>query len=137
MEMAVGTSLVVIAMNTAAGFVGVVGQVPIDAHVAVAVTLAAVAGSFIGGAQAGRISPAALKTGFGWFVIAMAFFILAQELPPLFGFERSIGVALAVSALGTLVLGLLARLFAKRHRPSQQRPGKPNLTHRQTSESPC
>jgi uncharacterized protein len=80
MEQAVGTSLVVIAMKSFAGFAGHLGHVQLDWPLTLAVTAAAVAGSFAGGALAGRVPPAALRKGFGVFVLIMAVFVLVQEL---------------------------------------------------------
>jgi len=80
MEPAVGTSLVVIAMKSFAGFYGHLGHVHIDWPVTPAVTGAAVLGSFAGGALAGKVPPAALRKGFGVFVLVMAAFVLFQEL---------------------------------------------------------
>jgi uncharacterized membrane protein YfcA len=111
---AVGTSLLVIAMNTLAGFVGVAGTVPVDLQLALIISGAAVLGSIAGGSLAGRISPRALKSGFGWFVIAMAFFILAQELPPLAQRAPSILAALSISAAGTTASALLFHHFSRR-----------------------
>jgi uncharacterized membrane protein YfcA len=122
MDIAVGTSLLVIAMNTAAGFLGLVGQVPIDKQVALIVSVAAVVGSLAGGALAGRIPPRVLKHSFGWFVVAMAFFILAQELPALVGCAPSIGSALAVSVFGTVVSMLTASLISKRRSSGPSNP---------------
>ncbi|MEY4512605.1 MAG: hypothetical protein RLZZ450_4727 [Pseudomonadota bacterium] len=113
-EEAVGTSLLVIAMNTAAGFLGVVGAVPVDFKLALVVSGAAVLGSIAGGAIAGHISPAALKSGFGWFVVAMAFFILAQELPELAHHAPSVLVALLISAAGTTACALLFHHITRR-----------------------
>lgn len=101
MDVAIGTSLVVIAMKSLAGFAGFVGHTPIDWTLAIAVSLAAIVGSVGGSALAGRVAPGALRTGFGWFVVAMAFFILAQELPPLFGHAASPGLAALLAVLGT------------------------------------
>jgi uncharacterized membrane protein YfcA len=80
METAVGTSLVVIAMKSFAGLAGHLGHVDVDWRVTLAVTAAAVAGSFAGSHLAGRIPPAALRRGFGVFIIAMAALVLAREL---------------------------------------------------------
>jgi uncharacterized membrane protein YfcA len=114
MELAVGTSLVVVAMNAAAGFLGVMGQVTVNGNIALVVSSSAVLGSVAGGLLSGRISPATLRQGFGWFVIAMAFFILAQELPRYFGKVPSIAIALLCSLSGSLLTALLWRL-AHRH----------------------
>lgn len=81
MPVAVGTSLVVIAMKSLAGLGGYLASVDIDWGLAAAVTAAAVAGSLLGGRLAGRVSPDSLRTGFGWFVLVMAVFILVQQLP--------------------------------------------------------
>jgi uncharacterized membrane protein YfcA len=80
MEQAVGTSLVVITMKSFAGFAGHLGHVEINWPITLAVTAAAVVGSFAGGALAGRIPPAALRKGFGVFVLIMAALVLLQEL---------------------------------------------------------
>jgi uncharacterized membrane protein YfcA len=111
---AVGTSLLVIAMNTLAGFLGVAGAVPLDFKLSLIISGAAVLGSIAGGFLACRISPRALKSGFGWFVTAMAFFILAQELPVLAQRVPSMLAALLVSAAGTTGSALLFRHFTRR-----------------------
>ena len=80
METAIGTSLVVIAMKSFAGLAGHLGHVDIDWRVTLAVTAAAIAGSFAGTHLAGRIPPAALRRGFGVFIIAMAALVLVKEL---------------------------------------------------------
>ncbi len=80
MQTAVGTSLLVIAMKSFAGFAGHLQHVDIDWRLTLGATAAAVAGSLIGGTLAGRIAPATLRRGFGVFIIAMAVFVLAKEL---------------------------------------------------------
>jgi uncharacterized membrane protein YfcA len=80
MDVAVGTSLLVISMTSFAGLVGHLGRVDIDWPVTLAVTAAAVIGSLIGGRLACRIPPAALRRGFGFFIIAMAIVVLFKEL---------------------------------------------------------
>jgi uncharacterized membrane protein YfcA len=88
MDVAVGTSLLVIAMKSFAGFAGYAGHTPIDVSLALLVTGAAVVGSVAGGALAGRISPDHLRKAFAWFVVVMAIFILGQELPRALGWGR-------------------------------------------------
>jgi uncharacterized membrane protein YfcA len=80
MELAVGTSLVVIAMKSFAGMAGHLGHADIDWPITLAVTAAAVAGSLLGGRLAGRIPGPILRRGFGVFVLVMAAFVLSQEL---------------------------------------------------------
>jgi uncharacterized membrane protein YfcA len=81
MPVAVGTSLVVIAMKSFAGFAGYLSSVHINWGLAAAVTAAAVLGSLAGGRLAGRIREDLLRKVFGWFVVAMGVFVLAQQLP--------------------------------------------------------
>jgi uncharacterized membrane protein YfcA len=80
MEVAVGTSLVVISMKSFAGLAGHLGHVDVDWRITSLVTAAAVLGSFAGGALAGKIPPATLRRGFGGFVLAMAALVLGKEL---------------------------------------------------------
>lgn len=85
MDVAVGTSLLVIAMKSFAGFAGYVGHTEVDLQLAALVTSAAVVGSFAGGALVGRISPDHLRKAFAWFVVVMAIVVLGQELPRALG----------------------------------------------------
>ena len=101
MEVAVGTSLVVITLKSFAGFLGYLGSTNVQWDVAGYVTAAAVVGSFLGGRLAGRFAPDVLRQGFAWFVVAMAIFILGQQVPELLG--APVGVALPYA----LVAGLL------------------------------
>ncbi|ROQ26065.1 hypothetical protein EDD98_5653 [Streptomyces sp. PanSC19] len=80
MGIAVGTSLLVIAMKSFAGLAGHLSGVTIDWGVALTVTVAAVAGSLIGARLAGRIPQDALRKAFGWFVVVMGVFVLAQQV---------------------------------------------------------
>lgn len=81
MTVAVGTSLVVIAMKSTAGLLGYLHSVSIDWGLALGVTAAAIAGTFIGGRLAGKVGQDALRRLFGWFVVVMAVFVLGQQLP--------------------------------------------------------
>lgn len=81
MPIAVGTSLVVIAMKSFAGLAGYLSSVSIDWGLATVVTAAAIAGSLIGARLAGRVPADTLRKAFGWFVVAMGVFVLVQQLP--------------------------------------------------------
>ena len=91
MQIAVGTSLLVVMMKSTAGFLGYAltfsgGQVAwnpeteFDWSITLVVTAMAVIGSVIGAVLSGRIHPDRLRKGFGWFVLVMAAFILFQEV---------------------------------------------------------
>ncbi|MEB7448882.1 sulfite exporter TauE/SafE family protein [Arthrobacter koreensis] len=80
MALAVGTSLVVIAMKSFAGLAGYLTTVQIDWSMTLAVTAMAIIGSLIGARLVGRIPEAALRKAFGWFVLAMGGFVLVQEI---------------------------------------------------------
>jgi uncharacterized membrane protein YfcA len=80
MREAVGTSLLVIALNATAGLAGTLAHATIDVPVAVAVSSIAVAGSLGGARLASRLSPASLQRAFAWFVISVALFMLVYEL---------------------------------------------------------
>lgn len=80
MKRAVGTSLVVIAVQTLSGFVGHAMHVPVDYGTAGAVTVAAVLGSVGGGALAAKVPAPALRKGFGIFVLAMAAYMAMRQL---------------------------------------------------------
>lgn len=79
-EVAVGTSLVVISMQSFAGFFGHLGHVSVDWPLTLAVTGAAVVGSFVGGALGGKVPAVVLRRAFGVLVLVMAAVVLAKEL---------------------------------------------------------
>ena len=85
MPIAVGTSLVIIAMNSVAGLMGYLSSVHIDWSLGAALTAAAVVGALIGAQFAGRVNPETLRKGFGWFVLIMASVILGEEIHPALG----------------------------------------------------
>ncbi|MUN61999.1 TSUP family transporter [Kocuria sediminis] len=101
MPVAVGTSLVVIAMKSFAGLGGYLTTVSPDWVLVGAVTVAAVLGSFAGARLAGRIPEAALRRGFGVFVLVMGVFVLAQELPGTAG--AVVGITAAAAGLAAAV----------------------------------
>ncbi len=85
MPIAVGTSLVVIAMKSFAGLAGYMESVQINWGLAAAVTVAALFGGLIGARLTALVNPDALRKGFGWFVLAMSSVILGQEIHPAVG----------------------------------------------------
>lgn len=79
MKKAIGTSLMIIALNSLIGFTGDLGHFTMDWHFLLKITAIAVAGIFIGGALSKTIPGDKLKKGFGWFVLVMGIYILVKE----------------------------------------------------------
>ncbi|MDV3131339.1 sulfite exporter TauE/SafE family protein [Mycobacterium sp. 29Ha] len=100
MAAAVGTSLVVIAMQSFAGLTGHLASGHVDWPLAAMVTAAAVVGALIGARLSGAVDADALRTLFGWFVLLMASVILAQETTPAVG---AASAALIMIGVGTYV----------------------------------
>src|SRR5690242_2100675 len=78
MRQAVGTSLIVIALNSVSGFIGHLGDGGIDLVETVAFTAAAAGGAFLGHRIASRSAPEQLRRGFASFVILVGCFIAAR-----------------------------------------------------------
>lgn len=101
MRYAIGTSLLVITMQSAAGFAGhLVNHTPIPWTLVLVVTAASVVGSLVGARLARKVSPAKLRAGFAWLVLAMAIFMLAKELPLL---VAAAALALALGIIFTAI----------------------------------
>ena len=84
MKEAVGTSLLVIAMNAATGFYGYLGQVDVAWGAMIQFTAAAVAGILSGAFLARLVSPHALQRTFAVFLVAIGLFILFQNRAAVF-----------------------------------------------------
>jgi len=76
---AVGTSLIVIAMKSAAGFAGYLGQVEIPWDFVAGFTAIAIAGSFAGSWALRFIPQRGLERTFAVFLIIMSVVILVQN----------------------------------------------------------
>jgi hypothetical protein len=116
MSVAVGTSLLVLAMKSFAGFAGHASSVPVDWTLLLEVSAAALVGSFAGAFLAGRIAQDKLRRAFGWFVIVMGVFMLAQEVPPLFGSPWPIGIPV-ILALGVAFTATIAEKIRQHRLP--------------------
>jgi uncharacterized membrane protein YfcA len=80
MKTAVGTSLVIVAAKSYAGFAGYMGGVPIDYAVMGSFTIVTAIGSFVGSHFATRISHDTLKKAFAWFLVVVATYILFKSV---------------------------------------------------------
>ncbi|WP_241385720.1 sulfite exporter TauE/SafE family protein [Rhodococcus sp. CH91] len=116
MPVAVGTSLIVIAMKSFAGLGGYLSTVQIDWRLAAMVTGAAVVGSLIGGRLTSLVDPDTLRKSFGWFVLIMSSVILAQEIHP--------GVGIAAAALTVAAAGATYTCNRMEHCPLQRLGGR-------------
>jgi uncharacterized protein len=79
MKQAVGTSLLVIAMKSATGFLGYLGQVEVPWGFMTVFTAVAITGILLGTYLVQYVSQAALKRSFAVFLVAMGGFILYQN----------------------------------------------------------
>jgi uncharacterized protein len=81
MHHAVGTSLVVIAMNSLAGFLGHLSGMVIDMPLVMVFITAGMLGTFAGAQLGKRLDAALLRKAFALFVIGLAVFLLYDNLP--------------------------------------------------------
>jgi uncharacterized protein len=80
MKTAVGTSLLIIAINSLFGFLFSLKQFEYNWITLIVFSILSVAGIFIGSRLADKIPGAALKKGFGWFILAMGIYIIIKEI---------------------------------------------------------
>ncbi|MEP7230152.1 MAG: sulfite exporter TauE/SafE family protein [Ginsengibacter sp.] len=79
MKEAVGTSLLIIALNSLIGFTGDIGHFNIDWMFLTIITAIAIAGIILGGLISKKVKGDKLKKIFGWFVMLMGIYILIKE----------------------------------------------------------
>ncbi|HEY9649523.1 MAG TPA: sulfite exporter TauE/SafE family protein [Coleofasciculaceae cyanobacterium] len=89
MKEAVGTSLLIIALNAVAGLLGYLGQVSFDISLTVSFTIAASLGTLVGTYLAQFVSAQQLQKSFGYFLLAVAAFVLFQNQSNFHKSERS------------------------------------------------
>lgn len=77
---AIGTSLLIISLNSLVGFTGDLTHYPIDWAILLPITGLGVLGIFIGDWLSRMIPTSGIKKIFGWFILVMGIFILAKEL---------------------------------------------------------
>ena len=80
MKKAIGTSLLIIALNSIVGFIADAGHHKIEWNFLLTISAIAIAGILIGGLLSRQINGDKLKKGFGWFVLVMAIYIIVKEL---------------------------------------------------------
>lgn len=77
---AIGTSLLIVAINSLTGFLFSVTFIAINWCFLLSVTLMAFLGIFVGSKLAKKIEGRRLRFAFGWFVLIMGIYILLREL---------------------------------------------------------
>jgi uncharacterized membrane protein YfcA len=80
MKKAVGTSLIIIAINSLIGFLGDVQVLDIDWFFLLTFSFLTIIGILVGGYFSKFISSKKLKKSFGWFVLVMSVYIVLKEL---------------------------------------------------------
>ncbi|MGK2864993.1 MAG: sulfite exporter TauE/SafE family protein [Chitinophagaceae bacterium] len=80
MKKAVGTSLLIIAINSLFGFLFSLKQFEYNWTILIVFTVLSIVGIFIGSRFADKIPGASLKKGFGWFVLIMGIYIIINEV---------------------------------------------------------
>lgn len=79
MKQAIGTSLVIITLNSAAAFIGYLGQVNLNWALILSFTIAASFGTIVGGYLSKFVPTHRLQQSFGYFLLAVASFVLIQN----------------------------------------------------------
>lgn len=77
---AIGTSLLIIALNSLIGFTGDLGHFDIQWKFLLSVTAIAIVGLLIGNQISKKVPGSQLKKGFGWFVLVMGIYIILKEI---------------------------------------------------------
>lgn len=80
MKKAVGTSLVIITINSLIGFTGDLHTIEVEWIFLLTFSFLTIIGILIGGLLSKYVSNKSLKKGFGWFTLVMAFYIIYKEL---------------------------------------------------------
>ena len=81
MKQAVGTSLLIIFINSLIGFSGdVANGINIDYTLLLTISLIAIIGMLIGTQLSKKIDGAKLKPAFGWFILVMGIYIITKEV---------------------------------------------------------
>jgi uncharacterized membrane protein YfcA len=103
MPVAIGTSLLVISMNSLAGFAGAITHASLPWPLVGGMALAAAVGAAVGSRLVGRVRPASLRRGFAWLVLAMTVFMASQQL------SRTWALLVAAAIAAILLAGSLRK----------------------------
>lgn len=138
MPAAVGTSLLVVAMNAAAGLGGYANHVPLDLPLTAIVTAGTVAGSVVGAWLSPRIGATLLRRAFGFLVVSVAVYVLQESVTAQFladvveTLQKHLEFVLGMAALAVALL--LFRIGAWIHRAEEKDSGPGNEQARRPAE---
>lgn len=124
MPAAVGTSLLVIALNALAGYSGYATHVEIDPALAAGLAACSVAGALVGALGAPRVPAGRLRRGFAAFVLAMGSFVVLRETATVFDVRSVLPATLPQALFAGLLFGIGA--FIGRATP-RERPRPPEV----------
>lgn len=80
MKVAIGTSLVIISLNSLIGFFSSMNHIKIEWNLLATITAIAIVGIIIGSQLSKKIDGKKLKPAFGWFILVMGIYIIIKEL---------------------------------------------------------
>ncbi|NER15338.1 TSUP family transporter [Leptobacterium flavescens] len=80
MKKAVGTSLIIVAINSLIGFTGDLQEMKVDWSFLLPFTFITIMGILLGGYLSKFVSNKSLKKSFGWFILVMAIYIISKEI---------------------------------------------------------
>lgn len=80
MKVAIGTSLVIISLNSLIGFFSSTDQIIIEWKLLGTISTIAVVGIIIGSQLSKKIEGKKLKPAFGWFILVMGIYIIMKEI---------------------------------------------------------
>ena len=128
MPEAVATSLTVIALNSLTGLLGHLHGAGsgLDWAAATPIVAAALTGSAVGLRIGRRVDAALLRPLFGWFVLAMAVFVLGRELPAALGFGPPVPSYPPIILIAAIAIAVSGIVWTLRH-SSGRKPAIGNL----------
>ncbi|WP_312090222.1 sulfite exporter TauE/SafE family protein [Chryseobacterium sp.] len=80
MKIAIGTSLVIISLNSLIGFFASAKSLAIDWKLLLTISSIAIVGIIIGSQLSKKIDGKKLKPAFGWFILVMGIYIIIKEI---------------------------------------------------------
>ncbi|MCW3161635.1 sulfite exporter TauE/SafE family protein [Chryseobacterium oryctis] len=80
MKVAIGTSLVIVSLNSLIGFFSAMNHSEIDWSLLISISVIAIIGIIIGSYLSKKIDGKKLKPAFGWFVLIMGIYIIIKEI---------------------------------------------------------